>query len=274
MLRQLTVLPKGDVGMTDASMSGAHPVTAQPGNRYLNRTLLVLIIIAMVGFTMFSALQGFDFAAYPLATHVHAISMASWLILLAVQTMLGSSGNIALHKRLGWLGMALAIFIVGSGITVSFTTLMVGRLPPFFEAGYFFTLGLSNMVLFTLFVLGGVLTRSNTAWHRRFMLGTLLVVFEPVLGRILPFFVVPAIGGPDNLLPFLEQNRMPFEVFRASVHLAIIALVMIGDRMVTGRFHPVFGLMLICVTAFYGVVNFVGGSEFVETFANGLLPAG
>lgn len=253
-------------------MANASQEILTPGNRYLNRALLALVIIAALGFTAFSALQGFDFAAYPAATHAHALAMAGWLVLLGTQSMLGSSGKIALHKRLGWLGAALAVVVVGTGIAVSLQTLSLGRVPPFFTPGYFLMLGLVNLTMFALFVGAGIASRKNTAWHRRFMLGSLLVVFEPVLGRVLPFFIVPAIGGPDNLMPFVEQYRMEFEIFRASVHLLIIAGVMVGDRLVTGRFHPVFGLALIAVFAFYLIVNFVGASVPFTEFAAGFGP--
>lgn len=260
--------------MTDATQAGASLPTAQPDNRYLNRILLGLIVIAMIAFSLFSLVQGFDFGAYPLITHVHAVSMSTWLILLGTQSILGSRGSLGLHRRLGWAGAALAAFAVVTGITTAFQTIAIGRLPLVFDAGYFLMLGITNMTLFALFVGAGIATRRHTAWHRRFMLGSILVIFEPVLGRLLPFFVVPAIGGPDNLMPFLEQHRDGFELFRMGVHLAIIAGVMLGDRAITGRFHPVYALMLIGAVALYAIANFVGGSTLIETYASGLAPSG
>lgn len=254
-------------------MAHASDVTTMPGNAYLNRTLLGLILVAMLGFTAFSALQGFDFAAYPAVTHVHAVVMATWLVLLATQTILGSSGSLSLHRRLGWLGAALAVAVVATGVAVSYQTVSLGRVPPFFGPGYFMMLGLVNMANFAIFVGAGIATRKNTQWHRRFMLASMLVIFEPVLGRILPFFIVPAVGGPENLLPFVEQYRVEFEIFRASVHLAIIALVALGDRLVTKRFHPVFGIAMLAVLAFYLVVNFAGTSAPWEAFVAGLQPS-
>lgn len=260
--------------MTDAAQTGAPLNGAQPGNRYLNRTLLILIVVSTLSFGLFNLVQGFDFAAYPLITHVHAVSMTVWLILLATQSILGSRGSLWLHRRLGWAGVGLAAFAVITGIATSFQTIALGRIPLVFDAGYFLILGIANMTMFALFVGGAVATRRNTSWHRRFMLGSILVIFEPVLGRLLPFFVVPAIGGPENLLPFLEQHRDGFELFRIGVHLAIILAVMLGDRAVTRRFHPVYGLMLIGVVALYALANFVGGTALVEAYAAGLNGSG
>ena len=259
--------------MTDDIQPTAQRGLRERDSQYLNRALLTLIVISMIAFSLFSLIQGFDFAAYPMITHIHAISMATWLILLGTQSILGSRGSLGLHRLLGWAGVALAAFAVITGITTAFQTIMLGRLPLVFEAGYFLTLGLSNMTLFALFIGAAVAARRNTPWHRRFMLGSLLVIFEPVLGRLLPFFIVPAIGGPDNLMPFLEEHRAGFEVFRMGVHLAIVLAVMLGDRMATGRFHPVYVLMLVSVLALYASANFIGGSTLMDSYASGLAPA-
>lgn len=255
-------------------MMEAHTsIREMKSDRYLHRTLLTLIIIAVIGFMLFSAIQGFDFGAYPVVTHVHAVAMSLWLILLAVQSKLGSSGNLVLHRRLGWAGVGLVSFIFLSGLLVSFQTLVHGRVPPMFEPGYFLILGLTNISLFAIFVFAAVMMRRNTPWHRRLMLGALLVIFEPVVGRLLPFFVVPAIGGPQNLLPFLEQNRDAFELARMGVHLFIVTVVMLGDRWISGRFHPVYAYVIAGVLIVYSMANGVGDSMAVEAFAIGLIPA-
>jgi hypothetical protein len=258
--------------MTDFAPSGSAAGVAIPGNRYLNRALLTLVVIAIISFTLFSAVQGFDFPAYPVITHAHAVVMGSWLILLAVQSVLGSTGRLGLHRPLGWAGVGLVTVAVITGVMVSFQTIALGRLPLVFEAGYFLTLGLTNMMLFTGFVSAAIVTRRNTPWHRRFMLASILVIFEPVLGRLLPFFVIPAIGGPDNLMVWLDENRAGFELFRMGVHLGIIGLVMLGDWLVTKRLHPVYLFALIAVIGLYAVANLIGGSAPVQAFAAGLAP--
>ena len=136
--------------MTDDIQPTAQRGLRERDSQYLNRALLTLIVISMIAFSLFSLIQGFDFAAYPMITHIHAISMATWLILLGTQSILGSRGSLGLHRLLGWAGVALAAFAVITGITTAFQTIIVGRLPLVFEAGYFLTLGLSSMTLFAL----------------------------------------------------------------------------------------------------------------------------
>ena len=52
---------------------------------------------------------------FPLALHMHAVCMGSFLLLLLAQTTLVATGRVALHKRLGivTLGVAALLVIVG-----------------------------------------------------------------------------------------------------------------------------------------------------------------
>ncbi|MCP2669818.1 hypothetical protein NHF40_02600 [Maricaulaceae bacterium EIL42A08] len=64
--------------------NGAGPGAAE--NRFLHRAMLALVLIAMVGFAMFSLAGATDITQMPLLTHVHAVTMGAWLILVAVQS--------------------------------------------------------------------------------------------------------------------------------------------------------------------------------------------
>ena len=50
------------------------------------------------------ATKNFD---YPLIVHVHAAVFVGWLALFTAQMLLVRAGNVALHKRLGRLAVAL-----------------------------------------------------------------------------------------------------------------------------------------------------------------------
>ena len=250
---------------------GFRPDTDTAENLYLNRALLFLVFVALFVFGLVNLLVGLDFAAYPVISHVHAISMTAWLLLLATQSVLGSSGSISLHRRLGWAGAGFAIFVATTGVATVFQKLVTGRLE-LFDPGYLMMLGRSNMTLYGLFVGAAIIARRNTPWHRRLILGSLLVIFEPVLGRLLPLFIFPFVGGPDEVLSFMESQRGAYEIMRIGSHLILIAAVMLGDRLATGRFHLVYWFVLIGVLALYAVVNFIGGIAGVDSFAASLAP--
>lgn len=242
-------------------------VPSGTGNRDLHRVMLVLVAVAVFGFALFNLSGATDIREMPLISHVHAVVMSAWLGLIAVQSDLGSRGRISLHRRLGRLGVGLAAIAVVTGLLTVIHTISAGRLPPFFTPGYFLTLGIMNLGLFAGFVTAAVVMRKNTGWHRRWMLGALIVIFEPVLGRLLPLFVIPLFGGPENALPVLIENRGAFELLRLFAHVVIVVIVMLVDRAATGRFHRVYGFILAAVLMLYAVVNGVGNLAPVADFA-------
>ena len=53
------------------------------------------------------------------------------------QTLLATSGNIALHKRLGWIAAAWIPLMVVVGTMVVYLSLRRGHTAPFFTPAYF-----------------------------------------------------------------------------------------------------------------------------------------
>jgi hypothetical protein len=66
------------------------------------------------------------------------------------------------------------------------------RQPPFFSRSYFLALTMVERVVFAAVAAWGVSLRRRTEWHRRAMLGALVVILEPALGRVLP---MPLMNG-------------------------------------------------------------------------------
>lgn len=56
---------------------------------------------------------------FPFVLHLHAIAMASWLLLLLAQTSLMATGRRAGHKQLGMIAMVLAPAVVLIGIVLA-----------------------------------------------------------------------------------------------------------------------------------------------------------
>lgn len=56
---------------------------------------------------------------FPPIMHVHAVLMGSFLLLLLAQTGMMATGRSALHKRVGILGMALAVALVVAGFVLA-----------------------------------------------------------------------------------------------------------------------------------------------------------
>lgn len=189
---------------------------------FWHRMAIGLAIFVVFGFLQF-ALRGFvDPVAAPFWVHVHGVAMLAWLALLIVQPTLVSRDNLALHRKLGWAGAALAIFITCLGIFTGVASLVLGRFPPFFAPSYFLALTTVEALAFGLMVWAAVRRRHTTAWHRRLMIGATIVILEPALGRLLP---VPLMIGWSDIPIGLVQ-------------LGVVGIIALYDRRTLGRVHP------------------------------------
>lgn len=80
-----------------------------------------LIAVILLGFIPDSFMRLADIAAggrgdFLWQAHFHALTMASWMALLLVQTVLMASGRGGWHMQLGLLGMVLAPLLVVAGV--------------------------------------------------------------------------------------------------------------------------------------------------------------
>lgn len=189
---------------------------------FWHRMAIGLAIFIVFGFLQF-ALRGFvDPVAAPFWVHVHGVAMLAWLALLIIQPTLVSRDNLALHRKLGWAGAALAMLITCLGIFTGVASLVLNRFPPFFTPPYFLALTAVESLVFGLMVWVAVRRRHTTAWHRRLMIGATIVILEPALGRILPMPLM--IGWADIPIGLIQ--------------LGVVGIVALYDRRTLGRVHP------------------------------------
>lgn len=189
---------------------------------FWHRMAIGLSIFIVLGFLQF-ALRGFvDPVAAPFWVHLHGVAMLAWLALLIIQPTLVSRANLALHRRLGWIGAGLALFITCLGIFTGIASLMLNRFPPFFPPPYFLALTTVESLVFGLMIWAAVRRRHTTAWHRRLMIGATIVILEPALGRILPMPLM--IGWSDIPIGLIQ--------------LVVVGIIALYDRKTLGRVHP------------------------------------
>jgi FtsH-binding integral membrane protein len=192
-----------------------------------------LAVFIIFGFAQF-ALRGFvDPVAAPRWVHLHGVAMLAWLALLVVQPTLEARGNLGLHRRLGWVGAALATLIAVLGVYTGLASLVLNRFPPFFTPPYFLALTFVEAVTFGLVVMAAIRKRADTEWHRRLMIGATIVILEPALGRLLP---MPLMVGWSDIPVGLIQ-------------LAVVAIIALHDRRTFGRVHPATKAVALLVIA-------------------------
>ena len=239
-------------------------------NRFYARTTFALCIFIVVGFSLFDVMAAIDVRRLPIATHLHALSMVSWIALFALQTVLGSGRNIALHRKLGWTATGLVVAIVATSWLAGIGVAVERRSPPFFDPGYFLALSLLQPAIFATLVGCAIKFRKRTDWHRRLMLGSLVLIMEPLFGRLTVMGFVIAMGGPEPSVAFLSERQWLSPVIELNFQLGLMALLMFGDRRIGGRVHPAHWWSVAAIFALYALTASIGLSAPFEHFAMSL----
>lgn len=103
---------------------------------------------------------------------VHGAAMTAWVAVFLVQALLIPTRMLRLHMKLGWAGVAVAGLAAATGVAVALRSVLPVPQVPFWGMEYrqFLAVMLAEMVLFTAFVLAGVLSRKKPRVHRSMML--------------------------------------------------------------------------------------------------------
>lgn len=177
-----------------------------------------------------------DFNA-PAVVHLHGAFCLSWLALFIVQCTLVRGSRTPIHRKLGLLGIPIAIGILISGMGTALWA--TSRDLPTFDLAPTTTIGtLTSLSLFLAFVVAAVLMRRRPDWHKRLMLLATIVVLWPAFFRF------------RHLLPFVPRPDIWLGLVLADLPIAIAA---IRDKLRYGRVHPAwlwFGSALFLEQAF------------------------
>jgi hypothetical protein len=171
---------------------------------------------------------------------VHGALMTGWFVLFFVQVWLATHHRIAIHRKLGWIGLAQMLGIVGLGTFLAIrsaardlrATVGVGPLA-------FMEFLLIDLFLFAAFVSVAIVMRRKSGYHMRFMLLACLSMSGPGISRI-PFRELHGLS-------FLAGGG-PFGLF--GLDLLLLYGCVIIDTIRNRRLHPAFvlgGLPLIFI---------------------------
>lgn len=191
-------------------------------HRFYSRMTWAIALTIVFSFVQWS-LRGFaDPLTAPFWVHLHWVGFAAFLGLFITQQSLAGSGRIALHRRLGWIGIGLALAVAALTIWMTYAALRHGRVLGGFSNAFFLALEVTETLAFAGMVLAALALRRRTDWHRRLMFGSLVVILDPAIGRLLPTSLPPEWGDPVATL----------------IQLAVVGLAMMSDRAARGRIHP------------------------------------
>lgn len=178
--------------------------------------------LTIVGGFSINLVLGRSTFAVPAIFHIHAFVFFGWVALYLAQNTLVASGNVALHRRLGWIAMAWIPLMVTFGIAMTVVSLRRNGGPPFFDMREFATGNPIALLGFAGLAGTAIMMRRRTDWHRRLMLCAMAGLTGPGLGRLLP-------------MPLL----IPFAWWIANLATLIFPIIaVVADRRRHGRVHP------------------------------------
>lgn len=238
----------------DAVLTGRGVKKKTGRSGYFFWTSVVLLAIVLAGFAPTFYLRAFfDTAPIPFYLYAHGVVLSAWFIWLVVQTRLVRTGKTPTHRRMGWVGAAIAAVVVIGGPMASLG--VVGRLR---EAGLDFDSDMGTFpggvpgtsmldfasqtvwpnlmmaAVFAVLFVAAVLLRKRPEYHKRFMLIASMELVLPALLRIARWSIFGT--GGSMLIPIGA--------------LALILSVSVHDVVTRRKPHP---------ATLIGTVLFVGG---------------
>lgn len=146
---------------------------------------LAMALTNVAGFSLQMAMGRSSFGAPPIV-HSHAIVFFTWVFIYLAQNTFAATGNMALHRRLGWIaaGWMVLMVVMGTAVTVALTR--AGRVPFFFTPGYFLVMNPLSVLVFAGLGAAAIAMRRQTQWHRRLHYCGMTMIMGPAMGRLLP----------------------------------------------------------------------------------------
>lgn len=186
---------------------------------------VALFLVAFIGFArsfyLDPILPDVPKPGEPFYYTVHGPVFTLWILLIAIQPWLIGRRNFSLHRQLGWLGAAVAVAVVVTGLwggllrAGGHADMIQTGMPP--KSGWatpFF-----SMVTFAGLVMCGFVWRARKALHKRAMMMATIAMLGAAFARW------PVIGD------------WPPDITRLAVEALIVAMA-VHDWRTMGRVHP------------------------------------
>ena len=234
------------------------PPLSTPGAeaRFFRNGAIVMALIVAAGFSLNLIMGRSSFGAPPII-HAHAIVFMGWVAIYVTQNVLVASGNMALHRRLGWIATGWVVLMLVLGCAVTAADVRLARVPFFFKPLQFMIFDPVTLFAFAGLTFAAVALRRRTEWHRRLHFSAMALMLGPAFGRLLP-------------LPLLTPWAWEADVVAC---VAFLLAVMALDARRSSRVHPAWlwglGVMLAVVPVTEAITYGPAGVALYKAVAAG-----
>jgi hypothetical protein len=207
-------------------MVGEPPLRRQRSRAYLGFAVVVLATAVLGFFTTFlrPVWRG-DFDG-PLLAHVHGVLLAAWIVVFLAQALLIRARRVAVHRTLGWAGVALVPLVALSTMAMGVFAMHrdqaagLGELATSLLVGSF-----TSPLIFAGLVAAAALQRRKPEVHKRLMLLALFAITWPAFFRIRHYF--PDVPRPEIWFALVLPQ-------------VLLVVAMLLDKLRDGRVHRVY----------------------------------
>lgn len=203
-------------------------------DRFYANMALLCVAVAFVGFapTYFVPMAKGTFQTHPIV-HIHGWVFFAWTLFFAYQARLAAVGNLARHRRVGLIGVALASVMTLLGFLIAIDRMHFAASLGAEEAAKAFALvPISSIVFFAALIIWAIMRASQPDWHKRLMLVATISILDAAIARW--FLVLLAPPGPAGPPP------VGVDVGPALVTCLLIAACIVRDLRKERRAHPAY----------------------------------
>ena len=227
--------------------------------KFFRNLITAMAIILVAGFVVQLAMGRSSFGA-PLIVHMHAFAFMGWVAITLAQAWLVAGGNMAMHRKLGYLAVAWSFGLLILGPLVTLAAVQTARTPFFFQPQHFLIANPVGLLGFAGLFFAAVALRRQTDWHARLHVSAFVMLMGPGFGRLLP-------------MPFLSPYAFEIAVL---VPLVFPVIGIVRDWRVLGRPHPAWfwGIGVLLATLLLArVIGFspIGEAIYAAATAGGSL---
>jgi len=168
----------------------------------------------------------------PLTTQIHGAAFTAWVVLLLAQSTLVAAHRTDIHRKLGWLGAALAAFMAIIAVNTAVVSVHAAVVCCDAElARGFLIVPFADVIVFAVLVGSAIVYRRDSATHKRLMLLGTLAILDAATGRW-PLRIVQA--WPYAYLAILDVIILAVAAYDTAVRRQLSRAYLWGVPLVIG----------------------------------------
>ncbi len=231
-------------------------------NRYFLYMSSMFLAVVLVGFARsFYLRTSFAFPELPAHLYLHGTALTAWFTLAFIQPWLIKSRRTDIHRKLGVIGIALAMSVVTSGLW----TVFLRDAPEIDEFPTRAAGNLASLMMFSMCFTLGVWFRRKSAMHKRLMLLASIPLLAPALDRLARIPIFNEFFG--QLLSWFPAP--PEIAFATLAFLVLLFSVVVNDliserRVLSGTYWGLFAILIIAPATTYAIIDSGAWVTFVH----------